>query len=87
MNDILEAIEYFESDADERYVAKARELVEAGAAEWINDPDYERVVGLVPKYDHQHGYVIVYLRGSLVAAGGHPDFECSDAMDALVHDR
>lgn len=86
MNDIDEAKKLLHEDAIPEVMEVADELVDAGQAEWIYDPDAERVVGLV-RTGTNKAFVVVYLKGSLAAAGGPGDWELSDEMDALVFSR
>lgn len=85
MDEITEGIKVFGEDASKPAVRVARQLVEDGKAVWILDPQCERVVGLVHADNLNLAYVVVYLTGSLVAAGGLPDFECSDEFDEMVY--
>lgn len=76
---VADAIAVFEHDADEALVAKARQLVATGDAEWILDPEVEGTFGLV-KPGTRRALVVVYAPQPDVIGRERWDFEVGEEL-------
>ena len=77
---LADAIRYFEEDADEKLVAKTRELCVLDIAVWIYDPEVEGAFGLVYKDSPANAMVIVYAPKEGFIGREDWDFEVADAL-------
>ena len=61
---LADVVATFETNADEAVVASCRQLVAAGRAVWVWDPEVETTTGLVLADNRRRAVVVVYDLGA-----------------------